>query len=136
MANPRYPVGSAHTAKPGDRENPQLPPVSYAPAPEVNGANLHVDPERMRAAAQKIHGASETLKALRGRIKNLAGQRGKFYGTDETSTSFAKQYEPGSNGVVDAMNGLASGLIQVADAVRKQAKAYDDAEKAAEKATK
>ncbi|MBO0840691.1 MAG: WXG100 family type VII secretion target [Sciscionella sp.] len=82
----------------------------------------------MRQGARQFDSAGDALNAVFTDLSNVLQSHGQCWGNDESGQKFAKQYSPGSQNALKAMQDLTKALHGLAKNVAASADSYDGTE--------
>lgn len=78
----------------------------------------HIDPERVRAGATKFDVAADQLEQAHQNLRQQLQEQGPCWGADESGQAFAKDYEPGADGMEQALQSLTDALRSMREQVQ------------------
>ena len=78
----------------------------------------HIDPDRERAGATKFDVAADRLEQVHQDLQRQLQEQGPCWGADESGQAFAKDYEPGADGMEQALQSLTGALRSMREQVQ------------------
>ncbi|RZQ65029.1 WXG100 family type VII secretion target [Amycolatopsis suaedae] len=94
----------------------------------TSGGGFTLRPDEAKSGGTQLSTAADALGQIGQTLSSALQAEGACWGDDESGKEFAKDYEPGAQGAVDAFTSLVEGLRGLKDQVDKAVAGFENTE--------